>query len=316
MAGKIVLLGEPMGLFIANEPGELSKVNTFTSAIAGAEYNVAVGLSRMGHQAVYCTKLGTDSFGDKIVDAMQKNGISTDLVFRDASRSTGFMMKGKVEKGDPKIQYYRKNSAASSISAEDVTHLDLSGCTWLHVTGIMPAVSESALFAVKRLIARALALNITISFDPNLRPQLWESEKKMIATLNELAEQANLILPGLKEGAILTGKDSAEDIADYYHAKGVRYVIVKLGKDGAYYSEQNGASGYSGEFPAEKIVDTVGAGDGFAAGVISALAEGLSLKEAAFRGNVFGAIQISHKSDNEGLPTREVLEKVIQRGTA
>ncbi len=63
-------------------------------------------------------------------------------------------------------------------------------------------------------------------------------------------------------------------------------------------------------------MDTVGAGDGFAAGVISALAEGETLEEAAFRGNVMGAIQITNRSDNEGLPTREQLSQVILAGTA
>ena len=67
---KIVLMGEPMGLFMANEPGELNEVKTFTSSIAGAEYNVAVGLSRLGHSPVYCTRLGFDPFGEKILDGL------------------------------------------------------------------------------------------------------------------------------------------------------------------------------------------------------------------------------------------------------
>ena len=65
---------------------------------------------------------------------------------------------------------------------------------------------------------------------------------------------------------------------------------------------------------AKKIVDTVGAGDGFAAGVLSAVAEGLSLSEAARRGTVIGSIQITHRGDNEGLPTRTALEAAIQAG--
>lgn len=95
---------------------------------------------------------------------------------------------------------------------------------------------------------------------------------------------------------------------------GVQNVIVKLGAKGAYYSERDGEKGTVPAFPVGEIVDTVGAGDGFAAGVISALCEGLSLREAACRGNVIGAIQITHKSDNEGLPTRDKLQEVLQRG--
>ena len=96
----------------------------------------------------------------------------------------------------------------------------------------------------------------------------------------------------------------------------MKNVVVKLGKDGAYYSQKDGETGYSPECPVGKKVDSVGAGDGFAAGVVSALAEGESLREAAFRGNVIGAVQITHKSDNEGLPTREQLSKIILAGTA
>lgn len=314
MAGKILLMGEPMALFIANETGEISEVSSFSASIAGAEYNVAIGLCRMGHQPVYCTKLGGDPFADKIVAAMQRNGIDTGLVMTDPDKLTGFMIKSKVINGDPKIAYYRKNSAASSISTHDVDRLDLFGIDWLHITGILPAVSDSALKAVKRLVERAAALRIPISFDPNLRPQLWESEKKMVAALHSIAQNARLVLPGISEGKILTGEETPEKIARAYHEMGVQEVIVKLGAKGAYYSEKEGENDVAPAFPVEKIVDTVGAGDGFAAGVISALCEGLTLREAAERGNVVGAIQITNKSDNEGLPTKEELREVIQRG--
>ena len=313
---KIILMGEPMGLFMANETGPLSKVNTFTASIAGAEYNVAVGLARLGHTPAYCTRLGFDPLGERILDGMRRNHIATDLVTQTPGELTGFMMKSSTDQGDPDIAYYRKGSAASRLSAHDIDKLDLYGCERLHVTGIFPAVSESALAATRRLIARAKALELPISFDPNLRPQLWESEKKMVATLNSLAEGAETVLPGLGEGKLLTGQDTPEAVAAFYHRLGVRNVVVKLGKDGAYYSEKDGQSGYSPAFPVKKLVDTVGAGDGFAAGVISALAEGETLEEAAFRGNAMGAIQITHKSDNEGLPTREQLARIIQAGTA
>lgn len=313
---KIILLGEPMGLFMANETGSLSEVETFSSAIAGAEYNVAVGLARLGHSAAYCTRLGFDPIGEKILNGLRANGISTDLVTQAEGEQTGLMLKGFNRNGDPDIAYYRKGSAASKITTHDIDRLDLFGCEWLHVTGIFPAVSQNAMAATRRLISRAQALDIPISFDPNLRPQLWESEKQMVSALNLLAGSAETVLPGLGEGKILTGQSTPEGVAEFYHSMGVKNVIVKVGKDGAYFSEKGGASGYSAAFPVREVVDTVGAGDGFAAGVISALAEGETLEEAAFRGNVMGAIQVAHKGDNEGLPTREQLAQIIMGGTA
>lgn len=313
---KIILMGEPMGLFMANETGSLSEVNTFTASIAGAEYNVAVGLARLGHTPAYCTRLGFDPLGERILNGMRKNAIATDLVMQTESAQTGFMMKGFTQKGDPDIAYYRKGSAASQISTHDIDGLDLSGCERLHVTGIFPAVSPSALAATKRLISRAKALELPISFDPNLRPQLWESQEKMVATLNDLAQGVETILPGIGEGKILTGQDTPEGVAAFYHQRGVKNVVVKTGKEGAYFSQLGGKAGYSPAFPVKEKVDTVGAGDAFAAGVISALAEGESLEEATFRGNVIGAIQITHRSDNEGLPTRERLSQIILAGIA
>ncbi len=313
---KIVLMGEPMGLFMANETGALSEVDSFSVSIAGAEYNVAVGLARLGHTPAYCTRLGFDPLGERILRGMRQNHIATDLVMQTETAVTGFMMKSSTDQGDPDIAYYRKGSAASQITTHDIDALDLYGCERLHVTGIFPAVSASALAATKRLISRAKALELPVSFDPNLRPQLWESEKKMVATLNSLAEGVETVLPGLGEGEILTGRNTPEGVAEFYHDLGVKNVVVKLGKEGAYFSEKGGQSGFSPAFPVRKKVDTVGAGDGFAAGVISALAEGEILEEATFRGNVIGAVQITHRSDNEGLPTREELSKIILAGTA
>lgn len=313
---KIVLMGEPMGLFMANETGALSEVDSFSVSIAGAEYNVAVGLARLEHTPAYCTRLGFDPLGERILRGMRQNHIATDLVMQTETAVTGFMMKSSTDQGDPDIAYYRKGSAASQITTHDIDALDLYGCERLHVTGIFPAVSASALAATKRLISRAKALELPVSFDPNLRPQLWESEKKMVATLNSLAEGVETVLPGLGEGEILTGRNTPEGVAEFYHDLGVKNVVVKLGKEGAYFSEKGGQSGFSPAFPVRKKVDTVGAGDGFAAGVISALAEGETLEEAAFRGNVIGAVQITHRSDNEGLPTREELSKIILAGTA
>ena len=162
-------------------------------------------------------------------------------------------------------------------------------------------------------MSRAKALDMFISFDPNLRPQLWKDEKEMVRTLNSLAQEADLVLPGLSEGKILTKRDTPEGIAEFYHERGVDSVIVKLGDKGAYWST-GGEHGTVPAFPVKRIVDTVGAGDGFAAGVISAVAEGMSLQEAAARGTVIGSIQITHRGDNEDLPTRAELETITKAG--
>jgi 2-dehydro-3-deoxygluconokinase len=147
----------------------------------------------------------------------------------------------------------------------------------------------------------------TISFDPNLRPTLWPSRAAMVEGLNALAALADWVLPGIGEGEILTGYTQPEDIAKFYLDRGARAVIVKLGAQGAYFRSADDAAVIACE-PVANVVDTVGAGDGFAVGVISALLEGKPLPQAVARGNRIGALAIQVIGDSEGLPTRAELD--------
>ncbi len=311
MGKKIMLVGEPMGLFIAQEEASLEAVDHFSAAVAGAEFNVAVGLSRLGHCVGYMTKLGNDPFGKRIVNSMRENGIDTSMITYSSERPTGFMLKGKTSHGDPKVFYFRKNSAASTISVADVEAIDLNGYDCLHMTGILPALSSTALEATRCLMKRAKAMRMTVSFDPNLRPSLWPDTQTMVRELNGLAALADYVLPGCKEGGILCGTEEPEKIAGFYLSLGTKAVVVKTGAKGAYAATAKGGF-RSATYPAEKIVDTVGAGDGFAAGVISAIMEGLTLEEAVRRGNAIGTIQVMSVGDNEGLPTREELDRFMR----
>lgn len=308
---KVLLAGEPLGLFIAKSEGALEDVSEYSCAVAGAEFNVAVGLRRLGHPVGYFTKLGEDPFGKRIQKVMNQNEIGTELVSWSKERSTGFMLKSMTAAGDPDIFYFRKNSAASSVTCGDIDRLDLSGYGWLHLTGIFPALSAATRESAARLIARARENRMTVSLDPNLRPQLWSSEAEMVKTINALAAQSDLIFPGAAEGRVLTGSGDPEAIASFYQNLGVKTVVVKTGKQGAYAAD--GAERFRVRgCPVKKVVDTVGAGDGFAAGIISALTEGLPLREAVRRGNAVGAIQITFRGDNEGLPTPDRLEAFLK----
>lgn len=303
----VVTFGEAMALLVAGEPGPLSRVSQFQRVTAGAELNVAVGLSRLGLHVGYVSRLGPDSFGENLLAFMAAEGIDTRHVAIDPARPTGFMLKARSTDGsDPTVEYYRKGSAASFLSVADLPTGDFAHAAHLHLTGISPALSETAGELISALAARAKKAGQRVSFDPNLRPRLWPSREAMVSTLNELARHADIVMPGLAEGEILTGQPSAPDIADFYLERGAQQVIVKLGPQGAYFSSAAG-SGIVPGFHVAQVVDTVGAGDGFAVGVISALLEGLPLEDAAARGNAIGARVVQFPGDCDGLPTRAQL---------
>lgn len=307
-----ILMGEPLVLFHADEEGALEDVSRFTRSLAGAEVNVGIGLRRLGHAITYITKLGTDPFGKYMFRALEREGLDREFITFDKEHQSGLVMKSRVSSGDPGLEYYRKNSAAAYLTPADVEHVDFKGVRVVHITGILPAISESACAAAYRLVQKAKLEGAYISFDPNLRPQMWHSEGIMVRTLNDLASHANMVLPGLEEGRILTGRDNPDGIADFYQEMGVRTVIIKMGEKGAYAckgKERDMVPGY----PVEKVVDTVGAGDGFAAGVLSGRLEGLHFLESVRRGNAAGAMQVMAAGDNEGLPTREQLAAFLAR---
>lgn len=301
-----ILVGEPMGLFIAQEEGELSRVGNYSLAVAGAEFNVAVGLARLRLPVAYLTCLGADPFGERIFQTLKDNDISGEFVSFSEERATGFMMKNKVREGDPKIFYFRKGSAASGLSWKDVDRVDFSGYGFLHMTGILPALSESTREASYYLMKKAREAGLKVSFDPNLRPQLWPDQSTMIRVINELASLADYVFPGEAEGEILCGTRDPQAIGSFYLQRGAGMVVTKLGSRGAYLMTAQEQVLVPG-FPVEQVVDTVGAGDGFAAGVLSALMEEKTLYEAVRRGNAVGAIQVTSVGDNDGLPTREEL---------
>lgn len=308
MRKGLILVGEPMGLLIAKEEGAMEDVKNYCLATAGAELNVAIGVGRLGQNVSYLTKVGDDPLGKLIINTLQNNKIGTELVSVSEDRMTGFMMKSKVTKGDPEICYFRKNSAASSLQTEDVDKIDFTKYSNLHLTGIFAALSDTTRQTAYYLIQKAKEHHITVSFDPNLRPQLWKSEEEMREVLNALAFQCDIVFPGIAEGEILTGSREPDEINQFYLEHGVKAVVTKCSGEGAYVSEKNHSFMCPGFF-VEHVVDTVGAGDGFAAGVLSALMEGKSMEEAVRRGNAVGAIQVMSVGDNEGLPDQEKLRK-------
>lgn len=308
----VVLVGEPMGMFIAAEYGHLFEVENYTRGVAGAEVNVGIGLSRLNYEVEFVSKLGEDLLGKSIENFLKNEDLKTNFVTFDKNHITALQMKNKVEKGDPEVEYFRKNSAFTTLSIEDVDNIDFSEVRLFHVTGIPPAVSLSARESIRYLIQKARENNCYITFDPNLRPSLWENKETMISVINEIAGHADLVLPGISEGELLTGSADPQDIADFYLSKGVKSVIIKNGADGAVIAEQNKEIEYVPGFKVDKVIDTVGAGDGFAVGIISGLLDNISLKDAAVRANAIGSLQVQHIGDNEGMPSRSSLENYLK----
>jgi len=306
----VITFGEAMAMFMANQPGPLHTMNQFTMELAGAETNVAIGLARLGLRAGWVSKVGNDAFGKFITDRLKNENVDTRQIKVDYDYPTGFQLKAKVNEGDPEVQYFRKGSAASRMQPEDFPAAYFQAAKHLHMTGIPLAISEQARSFAKHALTFMKNRGKTVSFDPNLRPSLWSSQAEMVEEINAAAFQADYVLPGISEGEILTGYRDPHDMASFYLEKGVDLVVIKLGPEGAFYKTAREEGTVRG-FPAKQVVDTVGAGDGFAVGVISGLIEGLPVKDMVLRGNAIGSLAVQAPGDHDGYPSKTQLLQYI-----
>jgi 2-dehydro-3-deoxygluconokinase len=306
-----VTYGEPLVVFIAEDPGPLAQVQRFRKSIAGAELNVAVGLSRLGFKVGYASRIGADSFGGFVMQTLLRQHIEATRVTIDPSHPTGFYLKSSVPDGsDPAVEYHRKGSAASRLSLADYDAAYFASARHLHLSGVAPAISPGSLELALHIAGQARAAGAQrITFDPNLRPVLWPSLEEMIQQMRRLAALAHWVMPGLDEGRIITGAQSPSGIADFFIERGAHGVIVKLGAAGAYMKTAARELTVAAS-PVANVVDTVGAGDGFAVGFISALLEERSPEEAVARGNLVAGLAIQVVGDSDGLPTRIHLDSL------
>lgn len=313
----VLTLGEPLGLFIACEPGPLEQVTHFRRATAGAEFNVAIGLARLGLRTALLSRLGDDALGRHLRTVMRREGVVDQHVKVDPEHLTGFMFKALAAAGvDPAIEYHRRGSAASHFGPDDLPADLLTRTRHVHLSGVAPAVSPRLRAAVFALARAARAQGCSLSFDPNLRPSLWSSHEAMIETLRELASLCDWVLPGRSEGEALTGQREPEAIAETFVGWGARRVVVKDAQGAYHLDTGTGWRGWVPARPVARIVDTVGAGDGFAVGVISALLEGQDLAEATARGHAIGARVLGFPGDADGLPTRHELQADLAAANA
>lgn len=297
----VVTVGESMVSFVPDSPGSLRYMDNFQKKLGGAESNVAIALARLGHEVGWVSKLGNDEFGLYIRNIIRGEGVDTSKVLFDDHYPTGVFFKERMIERDPNIYYYRSNSAASTLNPKDIDNTYFRQAKYIHLTGITAALSLSCKNTIKHAIKLAKEdSEKCVVFDPNIRLKLW-SEKEAKKELVEIAEDCDIVMPGLDEGKVLTGENNPKAIARFFLERGSTLVIVKLGAEGAYFATNQENSFVPG-FSTKNIIDTVGAGDGFAAGVISGLLRGWNYYDSVKLGNKIGAYALGVKGDFEGYP--------------
>ncbi len=303
---EVVSFGETMVLMDPVENGPLKYVNEFRKKIGGAESNFAVGMSRLGHDSGWFSKLGKDPHGEYVESVVAGEGVNTSEVAFTDQAPTGIMFKERISNRETHVYYYRHRSAASKMEASDIPETYITEAEHMHVTGITPVLSDSCREAVEKAFDIAEENNTRTSFDPNIRMKLWEGEETR-QTLLRFIESADIVIMSQEEAEKLLDIQDQENILEEILSRGAEKVAVTLGDEGAIASDGDNVKmdrGYN-----FNIVDTVGAGDAFDAGFISGFLDGKNLEEALDRANLCGGLATTFSGDMEGLPTRKDLKK-------
>ena len=187
--------------------------------------------------------------------------------------------------------------------------LSFTGLSHLHLTGITLGISGESRAAALTLLAAARSHGATVSFDPNLRLNLWPDHDEMRTIVNAVAAQATMVLPGIGEGELLTGQTDPAAIADFYLGAGAQQVAIKLGADGAQVWDRD-QTVKSRPWRVTPI-DTVGAGDGFAAGYLDAFLGGRDLRACVDQAAAVGALVTTRRGDLAAMPTRAELDAFL-----
>lgn len=306
-AADVVTLGETMVLMRSSRPGPLATSATMDLGIGGAESNVAIGLSRLGTDVAWIGRVGADSMGEKVLRELRAEGIRVHGI-RDAAAPTGLMIKERRTPDTAKVWYYRSGSAGSRLAPADVPKDAVAAAKLLHVTGITPALSESAAAAVAYAVDCARDGGTLVSLDLNYRSALWDIDTAG-PVLRKLISGADIVFAGDDEAGIALGATGTPSVlAAGLAGLGPSQVIIKLGAAGCL-ALIDGRESVQGAVPV-RVVDTVGAGDAFVAGYLAELLQGKGPRvrlETAVRAGAFSCLS---DGDWEGLPTRNDLSRL------
>ncbi len=305
---ELITLGETMASFSPQSFGPLRYVSDYKMHIAGAESNVAIGITKLGHSAGFITSFGNDEFGHYILNFIRGEGVLVDKVKFDPDHPTGIMFK-EISSSETKVYYYRERSAASFLSPEDIDEEYISGAKILHLTGITPILSDSCKEALFTAMEYAEKHNVLISFDPNIRKRLWKG-KDYRPLIKSILFQSNIILLGLDEANTLLETGNADEIFDILFSKdNIQYVAIKNGANGAWVATKDKKE-FIPPYPC-RPVDPVGAGDAFNAAFLAGILEGKDIVLCGKMAAISGALATETHGDIEGLPTKEKLEALL-----
>ena len=236
-------------------------VPVYTANPGGAPANVAVAAARLGADAAFIGKVGRDYYGDFLRATLTENGVDISDMLVDNDAPTTLAVVSVSETGERSFSFYRRNCADTLLSSEEISTELLGNTRFLHF-GSVSLTDDPARTATLFAAQKAKELGAVVTYDPNYRANLWNSEEEAVERMKSVLGFVDILKISDEELPLLTGTDDpvegTRQLSDTY---GISLILLTLGPDGAFYrrGEETGkAEGFK-----VKVADTNGAGDTF-----------------------------------------------------
>ena len=294
----------------ADPPGTKAEhAHSFRSDLGGSAANICAGLCKLGGAAALVTSVADDCVGRFCTNRLRHYGVDTQYlrVLGGEYRVSLAVYESTME--DFQLSIYRNNAVDFQVTPADVDRVDLSAYGALITAGTVFA-SEPSRGATFHAFDRARAAGLPLIFDIDYRAYSWPSASVASEVLTRAGAQCDMIVGNDEEfGFMAGGFDKGLDCARALAAQSGRIVIYKMGQHGAL-TFADGREIRTGIFPVTAVKPN-GAGDGFMAGLLAALAEGRDLRDAVLRGSACAAIVVAQPGCAPAMPTTEDLERFL-----
>lgn len=307
---EAISIGEPLVGIYGMSGKNLTVEAEYRRVLGGDTSNFAVALTKLDHTTGYVTKLGADPFGEAYLALWQEAGVDTSQIKIDPIHPTGLYFTAASDKSHDFI-YYRRGSAASYLTSHDIDENYIRQAQVLHISGISQAISDSCWEAVLQGLMYGKKHNLEISYDFNFRPALWDKDRAREVAFHTIKEFATIVCITKEEIDLLGHGGDYEKVVEDFLQWGVRLVAIKLGDKGCHLFSKT-QSVLAPAYPIE-VADTVGAGDAFAAAIVSGILENMPLEKLASFANLIAALTCRGTGPVQMQPQREEVEVLLEK---
>nr|MBO4518014.1 sugar kinase [Clostridia bacterium] len=324
---RVITFGELMLRLAPENYLRFVQSEKYEATFGGAEANVAVSLSNYGIDAAFVSKLPEHEIGQAAVNSLRKFGVDTSLIVRGGDRVGIYYCEKGASQRPSKVIYDRANSAIATAKNSDFNwNRIFKGATWFHLTGITPALSDNMAAITLKAVKAAKEKGITVSCDLNFRKKLWSKEKAN-AVMSEMCKYVDYCIANEEDAKdvfgieanntdINTGKldrngyiSVAKKLTDRFNFKGVAITLREsLSANDNNWSAMlytNGQAHFSKKY-AMHIVDRVGGGDSFGAGLIYSFINGYDAQKAIEFAVAASCLKHSIEGDYNMVSVKEV----------